>query len=164
MLLAQARALEPRQNLLAEEWKLVDIIDQRNGDPRQTRVAEIDQLAGDMVGVADDGQATHPLRITGAHLLKFIRRRVLRRDVLEREDRVDRRPVRVLHDGIVIIVLGLLPGRLAGDDADGIDAELRALLFGLELRSRNPLRRLVDLSAVRLQTESTAFPDAKRLR
>src|SRR4029079_17877484 len=92
MLLAQARALEPRQNLLAEKWKLVDIIDQRNGDPVHTRVAEIDQLAGDMIGVANDGQATHPLRITGAHLLKFIRRRVLRRDVLEREDRVDDHP------------------------------------------------------------------------
>src|ERR1700704_2306637 len=153
MLLAQAGALEPRQNLLAEERKLVDIIDQRDGDPGQTRLAEIDELAGDVVWIADDGQATHALSVTCAHLLKLLRRRVLRRDVLEREDRVDRRPVCVLHDGIVVIVLGLLLGRLAGDDADGIDAELPALLFCLALRGRNPLRGLIERGAGCLQVK-----------
>jgi hypothetical protein len=104
-----------------------------------------------------------PLSVTCAHLLKLLRRRVLRRDVLEREDRVDRRPVCVLHDGIVIIVLGLLLGRLAGDDADGIDAEFPALLFGLALGGRNSLRGLIERGAGCLQEESIAVADCERL-
>src|SRR5512139_686376 len=141
LLVAKSRSLKPGQDLVAEEGKLVDVVDQRNGDSGQTRLAQVDQLPGDMVGIADDGQAPHPLSVAGTQLLKLLRRRVLRRDVLEREDRVDRRPVRVLHDRIVIIVLRLLLGRLAGDDADGIDAEFPALLFGLALGGGDSLRR-----------------------
>ena len=76
---------------------------------------------------------------------------------------VDRRPVGVLHDGMVIVVLGLLLGRPAGDDADGIDAELPALLLGLGLGGRDLLRGLVERRARGLQEEGIAVADRERL-
>src|SRR6266849_7320537 len=99
MLLAQPDALQARQDFVAEEWKLLDIVDQRDGDPGQPGLAEIDKMSGNVVGVADDGQPSHALRISGTNLRKLVRRRVLRRNILEREDAVDRGPVGVLHDG-----------------------------------------------------------------
>src|SRR5262249_57183254 len=52
---AQARPLQARQNLVAEEWKLVEIIDKRYRDPRQPRLAEIDELARNIgLGLAAD--------------------------------------------------------------------------------------------------------------
>src|SRR5262249_43984897 len=142
---AQARPLQARQNLVAEEWKLVEIIDKRYRDPRQPRLAEIDELARNVVGVSHDGQSAHALRVSGADLLKLLGRRVLRRDVLERENIIDRPPVGVLDDGIMVIVLGLLlrpPARV--DARNGVDAELRALLLRLAFGGRDLLRGLIE--------------------
>src|SRR5258708_682481 len=44
-LFPQAGPLETRQHLVAEERQLVDVVDQRHGDPRQARTAQIDELA-----------------------------------------------------------------------------------------------------------------------
>src|SRR6266849_9213042 len=131
MLLAQPASLQARQDFVTEEWKLVDIVDQRDGDPGQSGLAEIDEMAGHVVGIADNGSPSHALRISGSNLRKLVGWRVLRRNILEREDAIDGRPVGVLHDGIMIIVLGLLPGRPAGDDAYSVNAEFPALRIGL---------------------------------
>src|SRR5262249_1601090 len=85
LFLAQARPLQARQNLVAEEGKLVEIVDERDRNPRQPRLAEIDELARHVVGVSHDRQSPHALGVSGADLLKLLGRRVLRRDVLERE-------------------------------------------------------------------------------
>src|SRR2546429_2462112 len=67
-LLTQTSALEARQDFGAEERQLVDIVDEGEGDAGQPGPAEIDQLRGHMVGIADDRQSAHPLRIPGANL------------------------------------------------------------------------------------------------
>src|SRR6266540_5957591 len=61
LFLAQADPLETRQDLVAEERQLVDIVDQRDRNPGQPGLAQIDELARHMVGVADDRQAAHAL-------------------------------------------------------------------------------------------------------
>ena len=116
-----------------------------------------------MVGVAHDRQSAHALRVSGADLLKLLRWRVLRRDVLERENIVDRPPVGMLHDGVMVVVLGLLLGGPAGDDAHRIDAELLALLLRLLLGRRNLLRGLIERGAGCLQEECVAVADREGL-
>ncbi len=116
-----------------------------------------------MIGIADDGQAAHALGVAGADLLELLRRRVLRGDVLERQDVVDRAPVGVLDDGVVEILLRLLAGRPAGDDADGVDAELLALRLALGLGGGDALRGLVERGARGLQEECIAIPDREGL-
>src|SRR5262249_48607054 len=142
--LAQARPLQARQNLVAEERKLIEIIDERDRDPRQPRLAEIDELARHVVRVTYDGQSAHALRVAGADLLNLLGRRVLRRDVLERENIVAPPPVGVLDDGIMEVVLGLLLRRPASDHAHGVDAELPALLLRLGFGRRDLLRGLIE--------------------
>src|SRR5262249_28933407 len=151
--LAQARSLQARQNLVAEKRKLVEIIDERDRNPRQPRLAEIDELARHVVGVAHDRQSAHALRVSGADLLKLLRWRVLRGDVLERQNVVDRPPVGALDDGIMEVVLSLLLRRPASDDANRIDAELLALLLRLGFGGRDLLRRLIERGAGCLQEE-----------
>src|SRR5262249_19107653 len=132
-------------------------------DPSQAGFAEIDQLARHVIRVPHNGQAAHALRVAAADLLKFFRRRVLRRDVLERENVVDRSPIGTLDNRITEIVIGFLLGRPASDDADGIDAELLALLPGLIFGYRTLLRRLVERGTGRLQEERIAVADREGL-
>ncbi len=51
------------------------------------------------------------------------------RGIAHRQQPVDRRPVGLIHDAMTVIILSLAQRRPAGDDADGIDADLAALLL-----------------------------------
>src|SRR6266446_7130213 len=108
-------------------------------------------------------QAAHALRVAAADLLEFFRRRVLRRDVLEREDVIDRPPIGTLDDRVMEIVLGLLLGRPASGDADRIDAEFPALLLGLIFGARNLLRRFVERGTGCLKEERVAVANGEGL-
>src|SRR5260221_12600157 len=84
-----------------------------------------------------------------------------RRDVLLAEDAVDCRPVGVLDGGVVVILLGLLLRRTAGDDADRINVELAALRPGLVLGGLHPLARGFHRGTVGLGEEGIAVADRK---
>src|SRR5258708_7705436 len=75
-------ALEPRQHLVTEERQLVDVVDERDRDAGQAGAAQIGQLPGYLVGIADDRQAAHALRILVAPGEELLHRHGLRRDVL----------------------------------------------------------------------------------
>src|SRR5215813_1921145 len=121
---ADAGALQARNDLVAEERQLVDVVDERHRDAGEAGLAEVDELLRHVVGVAHDGQAAHALGVLAALGEVFLHRHGVGADVLQRQDAVDRRPVGVLDDAVLIIVLGLAFGRLARDDADRIDAEI----------------------------------------
>src|SRR5215510_9359022 len=121
---ADAGAMQARNNLVTEERQLVDVVDERHRDAGEAGLAQVDELLRHMVGVAHDGQAAHALGVLAALGEVFLHRHGVGADVLQRQDAVDRRPVGVLDDAVLIIVLRLAFRRLAGDDAHRIDAEL----------------------------------------
>src|SRR5262249_60088263 len=97
------------------------------------------------------------------YLWNLLRWPLLRGDVLERQNVVDRPPVGALDDGIMEVVLGLLLRRPASDDAHGIDAKFLALLLRLGFGGRDLLRRLIERGAGCLQEECVAVADREGL-
>src|SRR5215510_6272147 len=70
--LAQSESGQPRQHLVTEERQLVQIVDERNADPCHACIAQVGERPGDVVGVADDRQATHAVGIEAALPLEFL--------------------------------------------------------------------------------------------
>ena len=61
--LPQPHALQPADHLVAEIRQLVDVVDERDADAGEAGLGEVGELAGDLIGIADDRQAAHALRI-----------------------------------------------------------------------------------------------------
>src|SRR2546426_41009 len=114
LLLAQADALEPRQHLVAEEGKLVEVVDEGDGDPGQSRTAQLRERLCDMVRIAHELQAAHAVGIVAPLPVELIEALGLRRDVLHRQDAVDGREIGALDDGMLVILLGFLLRAPAG--------------------------------------------------
>ena len=128
--------------------------------PVRPGLAQIGKRAGDVVGVADQRQAAHAVRVAGALLSEFLHRHGLRRDVLHRQDEVDGVPVGALDDAVVLL-LGLLLRRPAGDDADRVDSRSRGLARALASLAR---ARTLLLRSPRATCARPAVKNASQLR
>src|SRR5262245_52687382 len=120
-LLADAHALEPRQHLVAEERQLLEVVDEREPDAAHAGAAQVGERLRDLVGIADHQEAAHAVHLALTLALEFGLAHGRARDVPLPEDAVDRRPVAILDHGVAVVLLGLLPGAPAGDDADRVD-------------------------------------------
>src|SRR5580700_9648948 len=109
-----------------------------------------------MIGIADDRQAAHALGVLAALGQIFLHRHGLRRDVLQRQNAVDRRPVGVLDDAVMEILLGFLLGRPAGDNSNRVAADLAALRNRRVLRGAHLALRLRKRGAGGLEEKSVA--------
>src|SRR5258706_7768546 len=91
--LPQANPLQARYRLAAEERQLVRIVDEGYADAPQAGVAQIGELAGDAVGIADDRNAAHAVRIIGPLFVEHGLADRRAADVLLGQNEVDCRPV-----------------------------------------------------------------------
>ena len=129
--------------------------------PRRPAWLQSRERLRDPVRVADHQQAAHAVGVMVALALELLLADGRDRNVLLAEDAVDRRPVAVLDRGVVVILLGLLLGRPAGDDADRIDVELLALRRGLVLGRLHLGGGGVHRGAVGLGEEGVAVADGE---
>ena len=130
-----AHPRQPRQHLGAEIRHVVEIVHERHRDAAHAGAAEVGKLLGDRVGRPDIRVAADTAHRLLQALGGILRRwRVLRRDAAQLQHPLDRRPVRVLDVGVVVIVLGLLLRRPADHLAAGYRPRCRgrAFAFGLD--------------------------------
>src|SRR5258707_12437773 len=160
--LPHAHPLQARYHLAAEERQLVRIVDEGDADAAQAGAAQIGELAGDAVGIADDRNAAHAVCIIGPLFVKHSLADRRAADVLLGQNEVDCRPVRIVDNAVAIVVLGLLAGRPARDDAHGVDVDLASVLSGFGLDVAHALRRLLGRSPRRLGEERIAVAQRER--
>src|SRR5262245_55577310 len=142
----QAAPGKPRQHLVAEIRQLIEIIDEGQRNGAHAGLADAVELVGHAVGrphewVAADGVGCEILALLDV-LLGW---NGLRRDALVGEHAVDRAPVRVLDDGVAVILLRLLLARTADHLPDGVDLDLAPE----RLRRALDLRDLLDIALER---------------
>jgi hypothetical protein len=83
-------------------------------------------------------------------------------DVFLGQNEVDCRPVGIVDDAVAIVVLGLLAGRPASDDAHGVDVDLAPVPGGFRLDVADALRSLLGRSPRRLREERIAVAQSER--
>src|SRR6516165_2114507 len=100
---------EAREDLAAEVWQLVEIVDEGKRDAAHAGFADGRELIGHAVRRSDEGVAADRLFCKVLAFLEVVLGRDRpRRDVLVREHAVDRTPIGVLDDGVAVVVLRLL--------------------------------------------------------
>src|SRR5262249_20019189 len=105
----RAEPHQPRENLVAEVWQLVEIVDEGERDAAHAGFADGRKFVGHAVRRSDEGVAADRLFCKVLALLEvLLRRNRLWRDALVREHAVDRTPIGVLDDGVAVVVLRLL--------------------------------------------------------
>src|SRR5262249_27324849 len=98
---ARAEPHQAREDLVAEVWQLVEIVDEGERDSAHTGFADGRKFVGHAVRRSDEGVAADRLFCKVLALLKvLLGRNRLRRDALVREHAVDRTPIGVLADGV----------------------------------------------------------------
>src|SRR5215813_15381286 len=106
---ARAEPHQAREDLVAEVWQFVEIVDEGKRDAAHAGFADGRELIGHAVRRSDEGVAADRLFCKVLAFLEvLLGRNRLRRDVLVREHAVDRTPIVVLDDGVAGVVLRLL--------------------------------------------------------
>src|SRR5580698_11386581 len=162
-LLANAHALKQANHFVAEVRQLIGVVQQRQCDAGEASLAEVGDLRGDEVWIADDRQSAHALRILTALEQVFFHPHSLRRDILQSKDEAYSLPVGLFDDAVVEVFLSLLLGRPAGHDADRVTADLAALIACGCLCGANLLLRVSKRRPRCLQEEGIAVFDCERL-
>src|SRR5215472_12829407 len=130
--LPHAQPGQARQYLVAKIRQLVQIIHEGHRNASHARLADIGEFLRDPVWRPHIGITAD--RIGGeivTLLLELLGRHRVRCDVFEREHAVDRAPVRVLDDGVSIVVLRLLLARPADHLSDREHLDLATEREGL---------------------------------
>lgn len=140
--LPQSRPLEPRQHLVAEVRQFVAVVDERHGNAGETGGTQVDELPRHVIRIADDRQTAVAVRELAALRGELFGRHGLRGDIAHGEQPVDGRPVGLIHHAISVVIVRLPHRRPAGDDTDGVDADLASLLPRQLLDPGDPLRGL----------------------
>src|SRR5215813_2912675 len=105
---SRAEPHQAREDLVAEVWQLVEIVDEGERDSAHAGFADGRKFVGHAVRRSDEGVAADRLfRKVLALLEVLLGRNRLRRDALVREHAVDRTPIGVLDDGVAVVVLRL---------------------------------------------------------
>src|SRR5882757_9132997 len=127
---------QARQHLTAEVGQFVEIIDKRERDPPHAGFADAFEFVRHAVGRTDEWIATDRVGREVLPLLGIlVGRNRLRSDALVGEHTVDRAPIRILDDGVAVVVLRLLLARPTDYLANGVDLDL----------ATDVLRRALDL-------------------
>src|SRR5215831_12887098 len=122
---ARAEPHQAREDLVAEVWQLVEIVDEGERDPAHAGFADGCKFVGHAVRRSDEGVAADRLfRKVLALLEVLLGRNRLRRDALVREHAVDRTPIGVLDDGVAVVVLRLLLACPTDHLPDRVDLDL----------------------------------------
>src|SRR5215467_5244064 len=122
---SQSHASEARQHLVAEIRHVVEIVDERDRQPAEAGAAVVGKLGRNLIRRADERIAADSARREKRALgLELVRRRVLRRDVLERQHLLDRAPIGAFDVGVMVILLGLAPCGPADHLPLGVDLDL----------------------------------------
>lgn len=88
---------------------------------------------------------------------------VLRGDITKAENVVHRLPIGVFENAVAVIILCRPPGRLAGDNADGIDGDLAPLLLRLGFDLPHNALPVVDVAFGWCDKKSVAISNGEGL-
>ncbi len=101
----RAELLEARQDLIAKQGELLEVIDKGYRNPAQPSTMEIIQLARNGVGSANERVAANadPCEV-GSLLVEFIGRRVVPVDALVGEHGLYGTPVGIVDDCVLVVV------------------------------------------------------------
>src|SRR5205814_2020712 len=116
---------EARQDLVADEGQLGDVVHKRKGDATHPGAAQIGKFIGYLVGRANE-------RITADRISReietlgrvFLLAKGVAGDVAERHHAFDRSPIGVVDESVPVVIVGLLLCAAADDVTDRVDLDV----------------------------------------